>query len=476
MVAPHAGHAQNTRILPKTLCSVTNHAAASYLLTKMAKMKTTFRNFSKIGCRVAAFCPLLAALWLVLPTQTWADESLQLQPLIEEALKNRPALRASYHEASAKEAEIGPKGAYEDPMVGLTAMNYPKDTLAQGEFGMTGNELAVSQKIPFPGKLTKLRNAARHEFESKTHEYSQKKLDLIKEVKVAFYELFLAHKKRDILNDQIGMLGQLIAVMRSKYTLGKVPQAELLGLQSEEANLRDQLLGAEKLIETKTGDLNYAIGRDSHGLLPKPEKITKTAIDLSKVTEPSLLQRISFTRPGLKAVHSELESAESKLSFAKWDYLPNFEFRLAYTQRVPSPGDRGVDLLSGGVALSVPIWALTKQSEEVRRAASEKAKAESLVDEERIHVSHEVHSRYSDLREADKRVKLYEGGLLPLARQAEATARSAYLTGRIEYSAVINLIRNRFQTEFNYSEALVSYESKIAEFEALLGEPLGAQQ
>ncbi len=401
-----------------------------------------------------------------------ANGQEKLQNLIDEALMNRPALEAARYEAIGKEAEIGPKGAYEDPMLGFAALNYPSDTLSAGNLGMTGNEFSLTQKIPFPGKLSKLQNAARHEYEARSASYTHKKLDLIKEVRVAFFELFLAYKKQDIVTEQIALVGQLISVTRSKYTLGKAQQAELLALQLEEGNFRDELLTAEKKIRVKAADLNQAIGRPSDTQLGRPELPPMPSFDFTVLSEESLLEKMYAKNPSLKSMHSELAASDSKLSYAKWNYLPDFEFRVAYMKRQPSPGDRGVDLVSGGVALSLPLWAFSKQSEEVRGASAEKAKAEKLLDEERLHLRHQVKTMYADLEESDKRMRLYNGGLVPLARQAVLSAKSSYLTGKIEYIAVVNLIRNRFQIEFTYNEALVSYHSRIAEFEALLGEEL----
>ncbi|MGK5087342.1 TolC family protein [Bdellovibrionota bacterium FG-2] len=398
-----------------------------------------------------------------------------LQNLIEEALKNRPALEAVKYEAIAKEAEIGPRGSYDDPMLGYSALNYPSDTLSPGELGMTGNEFSITQKIPFPGKLSKLRNAARHEYTAKSAGYSQKKLELIKEVRVAYFELFLAYKKKDIVTEQVSLMGQLISITRSKYTLGKAQQAELLALQLEEGNLRDELLTAEKKIRVKAADLNQAVGRPSETALGRPELPPKPSFDFSVLSEESLLEKMHIKNPSLRAMQSELAASDSKLSFAKWNCLPDFEFRVAYMKRQPSPGDRGVDLISGGVSLSIPLWAFSKQSEEVRSASAEKVRSEKLLDEERLHLNHQVKTMYADLEESDKRMRLYDGGLVPLARQAVLSAKSSYLTGKLEYVAVVNLIRNRFQIEFAYNEALVSYQSRIAEFEALIGESLGAK-
>ncbi len=401
------------------------------------------------------------------------SQSAKLQDLIEEALKGRPVLEAARYEAMAKEAEIGPKGSYEDPMVEIAALNYPSDTLSAGEMGMTGNEISVTQKIPFPGKLTKLRKATRFEFESKSSTYGQMRLDLISEVRIAFWELFLAYQKRDILKEQIALIGQLVSVLRSKYTLGNVSQAELLALQAEEGNLKDELLTAEKQIQVKSGDLNRSVGRNSNSFLGRPELSARAKIDLSNLNEDSLQAKILERNPGLMAKKHDLSASTEKLDYTKKNYLPDFEFRLAYMDRVPSPGDRGVDFVSGGIGFTIPLWAFSKQSQELQGAVAERARSERLLEEERRHIQHLVHTMFSELRESHARLQLYEGGLIPLARQAVVSSKTAYLTGKLDYVAMVTLVKNRFQTEFAYNEALVTYLSRIAEFEALLGEPLG---
>lgn len=398
--------------------------------------------------------------------------TLHLKDLIEEALQNRPAILAAHHEALSKQAEIGPKGSYDDPMLGIGLLNYPSDTLSPGELGMTGNEFSLTQKIPFPGKLSKLQNATRHEADSKFANFEEKKLDLIKEVQSNYFALFLAIKKKEILNEQLSWLSQLIQVTRSKYSLGRVQQAELLALQAEEGNLRDQLLTLEKEITVKSGDLNRSVGRESSSLLLRPELPPTPQLDFTQLTEESLSQKINEKNPSLKAAKFELFASESRLSYAKWSYLPDFEFKAAYMTRQASPGDRGVALLSGSVALSLPIWALTKQSEEVKSAANERTRYERLADEESLHLRHQVHTLLAELKESSDRVNLFEGGLVPLSKQAVLSAKSGYLTGKVDYATLVSLIRNRYQTEFSYHEALVNYHLKLAEYEALIGEPV----
>lgn len=402
-----------------------------------------------------------------------SEKILQLESLIEEALNNNPLTKASKQEEKSYGAKIGPSGSYEDPVLSFEAKDYPVTTMSRRQYGMTGNEVSLSQKVPFPGKLSKLKNAASYEHQAKKELFNQKQLEIIKNVKTAYYELYLSYKKYDILLEQKNLVKQLIVVIRNKYTLGKISQAELLSFQTEEANIFNQLLLNEKEIRVRTDTLNYILGRTSHALSGRPEEIKKTQINLSKLTKSLVEQKVLQKNPALKATHAELEAAKEKVSYAKRGYLPDFELMGAYTFREPSPGDAGVDFVSGRVGITLPIWALTKQSEEVKGAKAEMAMKNALLEEGQNSLLRMTHSIHAEISEASQRLLLYETSLLPLAKQAVRSGKSAYLTNKIEYLSLINLINNRFNIEYAYHEGLVTYELKIAELEALLGEQIG---
>ncbi|MCB0308135.1 MAG: TolC family protein [Bdellovibrionales bacterium] len=398
------------------------------------------------------------------------SNTVQLEPLIKEALLNNPGLASIQFEAEAAQHQIAPAGAYEDPIFGFEAMSYPRDTLSSREFGMTGNRMSLTQAIPFPGKKTQLQKVATEMYESKHFRYQSARLELIRVLKLTYFDLYFAYKTRDILMEQQGVVRQLIPIARSRYTLGKISQAAVLGLQVEEADLLDQMLKSDREIAVNVGNLNHILGREQHHALGgKPILPSKTKLNFEKITEERITKAVLKKSPNLNSYNSEVESSKAQLSYAKLNYFPNFEFNAAYTQRNPNPGDRGVDFVSAGIGISLPIWAINKQSKEIKAARAEQSRAQATLQEERLHQRHLVHTLYAELEEAAKRVKLYSGGLLPLAQQSVTSAQSAFLTGQFEYASLLDLIRKRFGVELAFAKALTQYESKIVELEALSG-------
>lgn len=404
-----------------------------------------------------------------------ASEVLTLDAVLQEALGNNPLFRAQKFGVESKKAMIGPVGSYDDPMIAFSAKDYPVDSFNRNEHGMTGDEISLSQRIPFPGKLTKLRNAARKDSAAEEKQAEQFKWDLLRDVRLAYYDLFLALKTELILKEQKNFVHQLIVVSRNKYTVGKLTQSELLSFQTEEAKLIGELLSAEQRVSSKRAFLKTLIGRTRLDLALPLQEIKKTFLDFSKIKSEILGQKALAKNRMLRSLEAATEAAKQKVSHAKLGYLPDFEMMAGYTFREPRPGDNGVDLFTGKIGLTLPIWALSKQSEQIKGAKAEKSKMESLLESSKIEIKNRIHALYAELFEADQQFKLLETGTLPLSKQAVLSGKAAYLTGKLEYLNLLNFIRERYQTELTYVGVLIRHESKIAEIESFLGEKIGGE-
>ena len=438
-----------------------------------------------LGKRLAVGLRCLVTFLVSLPIQGMADHrplpsssvkpSLKLEELLTEALFQNAELKAAKAETESSKAKAGPSGSYDDPVLGIEMMNYPVDTFSSRDYGMTGNQVSLSQKIPFPGKLGKRREAAEFDANAQEQTYKAKVLETIKQVKLTYYELFLTYRKLDTLQDQKGVLEQLTTVTRNNYALNKISQAEVLNLQVETAEIVDKTLEMERKIKGLLGELNHLLGRWDHSqfLYGRPESLKSQPFDSSKYPEKSLLDLAIERSPAIITRREASRAAESRLSYARRSYLPDFDFKLGYTFRASNAMDNGTDFVSGMVGISIPLWAGSKQSELVREAAAEKNKAEALFDGERNKLSHEIHVTLAKLEESAKRIQLYEGGVLPLTRQTVQSARSAYLTGKLEYSTLLGAINRRYQMEISYAEALANFHSKLAVLETTIGQPLG---
>ena len=433
------------------------------------------KNRKKIG-----FATTLMVVAFVLSKPAMADHqnihspasAIRLQDLISEALKNNAALRASDQAGVVKEATVGPAGALENPELAFEVRNYPAG--GGSESSMREREVSLSQKIPFPGKRARIEDTARKDAEAQREEARGVRAMIIKDMKNAFYELFVNYRALDVLTDQQNTLRSIISTARKQYSLGKIPQADVLNLQLEEATIEGHRLTIDRKIKSTLGEINHLLGRTDHGLyiVGRPEEIKKTPFKFDSTSEAKIFERATSKNPKVASRRAKVAASESKVAYSDLNMWPDFDFKVGYTFRDRSYDPESNNSVSAMVGVSLPLWGGSRQSEEKRRTVAERSEAQAMLNEEQIDLAHHIHLTYAELEETSGRLELFENAALPLSKQALSSAQNGYLTGRVEFSILLGLIQKRSQLELEYAEGLATYQMKIAELESLTGESL----
>ena len=400
-----------------------------------------------------------------------SNNNPQLEQLIKTAVSNNPRLKVIKYRSEQLKALVSPSGSYDDPILSYEQMNLPIDTYSSSQTPMSGKKISLSQKIPFPGKLSKKENMAEFRHQSSLHQYKHQKYQMILAVKKSYFKLFFEIKNKEVLSKQKNLIKQLIVSARSKYTLGKIPQAEIINFQMEETELISKKIISERKIAVEKNRLANLIGSIDTDLKVNPDHLKKTYLNFSKLNLKSITERVLKNNHQLKAAKAQKESSNQGLSLAKLDYLPNFNIKYSYTAREANPADQGVDFASAMISVNIPLW-FTKQSGNVEAASFNQLRADSQLQETKITLTNQVHHIFTELAESYKTLTLFENTLLPLAKQAVRTSKTSYLSGRVDYATLLRSISKRFNTELSFYKALAKYETQIAKLEALIAGPI----
>ena len=392
-----------------------------------------------------------------------SKQALSLEAALSEAIENNALLRAASYEKTAKEARIIPSSELQDPALEASLTNYPITSLSNRESGMTGNEVMLTQKFPFPGKRDRLKEIAINEFESSNNEVEKTKLNLIRAVKDSYFDLFLSYKNQEVLNNQLESLAT------NKYSLGTAPQTDVLELKVRNGSILIQLEEEARKISAKRAELNHLLGREAHLSEWKPLPITQSNVNLSTILERLEQEEDTKNSPQINSLRSLLKAADSKVAYTDLNEYPDFEVGVGYMQRFSNRDDNGDDFISARVSIDLPFFQRTKHREEQREARAEREKMDALLREGTIELSHELHETVAELTEATNKIALYKRTLLPLTDASIASARKAYEANEASYLTVLNLINSRFQSESDYYSAVVQHERALAMLEALTG-------
>ena len=395
---------------------------------------------------------------------------LGVDEAVREALANNFALQTVTLEAEGAQKRIAPAGALEDPMVELSLMNRPVSSFSSTESEMTGNQLALSQAFPYPGKRSLLVDEATREFEMKTFRRDGSRLELARDVRVAYARLALSQGKLRILNAQRQLLRDTVKNVEARFIAGQMSQNDYLALQLESGMLEKEVaqLRADEAIAT--GDLNHLLGRSEHEEEIETASLTLRREPLLKKDAHELDELALAQSPMLKAEASQVAAAKARESYEKLNTRPDFDLMASYLQREPAMGGNGDDLVSLGVKFNVPVWSSSKQAEKQAEAAINTRRVSSNFAEQRNHLLHYVHTALKEASSSEFQARLYGETLKALSDQALQASANAFTAGQGGYLGFLDLLRHRYEIEGAYLEALARYDMSVASLKAITGE------
>lgn len=400
-------------------------------------------------------------LWQTVGAETPIQpNSLELKPLVEEALDRNPEVAAFREQVKAMQERIPQARTMDDPEVKIQLWNTP-ETLDITSTQRTIYGLA--QRFPFPGVLSQRENVAAREADQATQRLAAKEREITEAVKGAFYELFYAHKAIEIHHEQITLLKQFFRVANAKFRVGKGTQVDVLQAQVELAKLFQRLPILEQRRQTAQAHLNTLLNRAPTAPLgiPREPPRHRTLLNVKDLEDQALRQR-----PELREADLVVEQFESATKLVRLQDYPHMRVELQRWQN-----HNADDGFGGNVTLNIPFsfWTKPKYDAGVREATARVGVARS----KRHLLENVTRFRIRDLVtriEATERiVELYTTTVLPQARQMLKAANAGYRTDRTDFFDLIDAERALMTFQLEYVRALVDREQQVASLERVSG-------
>ncbi len=396
-----------------------------------------------------------------------AEEYLILEDLINEALERNPQLNSFYNVIRADSAIITQSGALPDPILSLNLLNIPTNSFAFDQEAMTGKQIALRQKFPFPGKLGLKEKISTEKAGVSNANYLEFKNQIVKDVKVNYYDLFFVNKAIETTRKNQSLIQEFVKIAETKYAVGKGLQQDVLKAQVELSKMTDKIIQLEQRRKVIQARINTLLNRPVNFELESPREPEFNAIEQNL---DSLQNFATENRPFIQGWRAMKRQSDFKVRLAEKDYWPDLSLFVAYTQRDElQNGNPGYDFLSGGISLNIPIYSGQKQSKKVEGTKYNKI----AVDERYNEIVNQVFFELEDnLTSADKNanlVELFKTGIIPQASQSLESAMIGYQTDKVDFLTLINNQVTLFNYELDYYRVLSDYNKDIAQLEFSVG-------
>lgn len=408
-----------------------------------------------------------------------------LDALVARAREVSPVLAAARDRVAAARARVRPAGALPDPVLGLGITDLP---IRQPGFGdnFTMQVVRITQSLPVPGSLELRKRVARQETMAADLALAAARLDVVREVKDAYYELAFVGRALEIVGRNQRLLVDLIKLTQSQYAVGKADQQDVLKAQVEAARLADQAVRLTESRRATLARLNAALDRPSETPVEGPavaERIARAAVADSAgaiaFVSPVLGARAAHSplppldmleeralseSPMLRAHEAEIAAAASRVDLARKGRWPDVDVSLEYDRRPRFP-----DFVTAMVSIPLHLHQGSNQNQEVAAARAEVsgAHAQHRVDENAIRAR--VAALYSDLERDRAQLALYVTAILPQGRAALTSATASYEAGRGTFLSLLNSQATLFAYETEYYRDLTDFAKTLAELESVVG-------
>jgi len=408
---------------------------------------------------------LLLIVCLTAPAQAGP---LSLEQALNQALAGNPGLAEIKSRADALASVPPQAGSLPDPFLSFGALNVPTNDFSLNQDQMTMMEVAVSQQLPFPGKLGLAERAAQQEAIGAAKDADEARLRLARDIRLSWWALFYYDRTLGILAESRDWMAKLADIADQRYRLGQAEQSDSLLARLELTKLRDKTLELINMRHGEAARLNVLLDRSSDSALELPPEAAFRFPELS--SEPALLDQAQAERPLLAQKQAAIEAAQNRLDLAKKEYLPdlNLGFGYAFRQNAPN-GEFRSDFANFRLSMNLPLYAATKQSKQVDQRQSELMRERYALHDAERSVQADVTTALAAYHHAHERLSLFEKELLPQARGTLDSLSASYRVGKIAFADVLRAQLSVFDYQVQYWNALTTSQQALARLAAALG-------
>src|SRR5580765_540832 len=386
--------------------------------------------------------------------------TFELDRIIELALERNPAIATARSVIEQNEGGQIQAGAYPNPLITAqsadAAIRDPSNGIRIIERGVT-----VHQTVEWPGMRTARKDAAGAGLEGATVGLEVAKLNLIAEVKGLFYELLLAERTVDLLQQNFETVQDVARIVKARVRSGEGPQFESVKAEVEVLKAKQELTKAKNAVRVRLVGLDTLT---AGGLGPR-YKVQGDFRSLRDHLDPEQMATRDLSQhPTLKRQGKLVEQAEFTVSKERQSRMPDVTLFGGYAREV------GREAVLAGVSLPTPLW--YRQQGHIATALGTQRKEEAELIRMRNDLARAINQHAREAETAQEQILVYEEGLLKQAQEALRIAQLSFRQGASSLLDVLDAQRVQRQITVDYNLARFELSLALTRFERAVGGPL----
>lgn len=394
------------------------------------------------------------------------QEQLTLKQVVDDAVKNNPAVIESQKRWEEKQARIPLAKAWPNPQLAIMKDDIPDSSLNPFDAMMT--EYTFTQDMMNPAKLKAMGKMAGSDAQMARASYQDKQMEVYTAAKTAYYDLLYSDKALEIGKENQVLMGQLVQIAQVNYSTGMVPLQDTLKAQTEYSKMTADLVSMASMAEVAKAKLNTVLGRSADMPLAVKEEFSAPPPNFDVV---KLQQAAQAAKPAVVGMEKQVDMAKNSVELAKKQRLPDYQFSVGYKDRKQTMMDTQPDTWKMEVMVMLPLWQGKNKAEINAAAANLTAAQASLINMQNM-TSLDLQMAMTDAQSAWRQINLYKNTVIPQAEQTYQAGVVSYTNGKVDFMAVLDSLNALRNVRLDYYKARIDYEKAAANLEKAVGKPL----
>lgn len=393
------------------------------------------------------------------------DKNSDLSDYLKVAVANNPGLKSAFYSWKSDLEKTGYVGALPDPMFmyGYFIEN------VETRVGPQNQKLSIKQTIPWFGSLGNKKDIAFEMSNVSFKKYQAEFLQLVYQVKTAYYDLYYLGREIDITKENMELLKFWESVARTKYQVALKEHPDIIKAQVELGILEDKLISYEDQVPALQARFRSVLNVPASVDIPTPDSIT---VEEKSAHDDDYISKIKTNNPNLSAIQHMIEKEKHAVSLANKSSLPNFTFGVDYIETGealnPSMDGSGKDPWIASVGINIPLW-FGKNNAKKNEAKARQRSAEYLLEDKQNQLTAMAENIIFEHDDAVRKVQLYRDGLIPKAEQSLNVNYTSYQAGKTDFLNVLDAQRQLLNFQLMYDMSKTKLAKRKAELDMLAG-------
>jgi cobalt-zinc-cadmium efflux system outer membrane protein len=398
--------------------------------------------------------------------QQAADDATLNGPVLDRAAYVRAVLDRSRSIESARQAwraaiaRVRQSGAFEDPMVSLEVAPLSIGS-SSARLGWTG---MVSQRLPWPGKLSLEETVSKAEADAQRCDYEAARRELALTASLLYDDYFVAVRSIEINAHHVELMRSMHAAAIAQFGAGRASAQDPLQAEFELTHMEHDTVILASQRDVTVAQMDELLHRDPELPLPPPPKDLPIPHEADVGAPEKLESEAVDHRPDIAGARRHAHAEEARAERAQRESYPDVTVSTSYNSMWDMPEHRWMV----GLSFNLPVQP-GRRGGAVDEANAMRAQYDADAARMSDMARTQVVVALKRLEEAGHVLHIFEERLLPIARQQVDAAQAAFISSQTPFVSLIDAEKNLRGVELEQQVAQADYDRRRGELDRALG-------